>query len=177
MAAPIFGDLDGKVQLRNMDWQTWNADEEPDASIGWLDGPMLIDLVIDPEGSMLIDPAPVDYDEDPAGSGLFKLVDTDHYLIEDPRGSQLYAVAAVTAPEVCPSMWELANARADFATRTIVGNDTVTRTFNDPEGQGAYGIRRSNAPIWKPRTPPTSTYWVPAGWRCAASTSSRGSPP
>ena len=134
----IFGDIDGQLRLRHMDWQTWNADDPPDGVIGWGDGPMLIDLTIDPEGSMLIDPAPVDYLEDPAGTGLYMLVDTGFYLVEGPNG--LFAVASYTSLQVCPSMWELANARADFATRTIVGNGTVTRTFDDMEGQGAYGV-------------------------------------
>lgn len=135
----VFGDVDGGVTFRQRDWQLWDVGEAVDGVIGEYGAPLLIDLVEDPAGSQLYDPAPVSFVEDPAGSGLWLLVDPDYTLVEDPAG--LFWPALVGALTVCPSEWELSNARADFATRVLVGRaDIEPLVFDDVEGRALYGV-------------------------------------
>jgi len=50
-------------------------------------------------------------------------------------------IGNVEPDDVCPVSWERPFARADMATRVIVGRDLETaQTFDDLEGQAAYGI-------------------------------------
>jgi hypothetical protein len=141
--ASVYGGADGDVTMRQLDWQAWESDLDPDGTIGTYSAPLLIDLDEDPpESDLYVLPAGM-FVENPSGSGLYELFETSTYrLAELPPGSHLYWVALVEPPTVCPSAWELSNARADFATRVIVAREGFDPLppATDPEGVGLYGL-------------------------------------
>ena len=120
----VYGDVNGRVRLRSMDWQLWNVDVPADAVIGEYSTTETLTLVQEPDGSLLVDPVESGFAvvEDPPATGLFDLEDADRYLLELPADSDLYAVAVVGMLEVCPTSWELSFAREDFPTVVIVGH-------------------------------------------------------
>jgi hypothetical protein len=154
----VYGDVGGDrrdpaVTFRGRDWLDYPKTDPFDGTIGntgwagipghWLEAY----FTEDPVDSGLFDPAPYAVDEDPDGSGLYRITDAGLTMIEDPPATWLFMVVVAgswTPPvygDTCPDSWELEFGRDDITTRALLGRQgEVEHVYNDAQGQALFGV-------------------------------------
>ena len=137
----LFGDVDGKLRYRNRDWQLWPADELEDGIIGNVRPATFVELaLVEPAGDGLYDPEPaLDLVEDPAGDGLYTHFDP-YTTLEGPPG--LHRIGTAVPGDTCPTAWEMSFARAEIATRVLVGRPDMNMPIVvvDDVAEDYYGV-------------------------------------